>query len=223
MPGTKCSTRWWAPSIITATAPGREDFGENKPTMNLPNISDSHRHGNFKFYSKLTALFTGSMTIVLWGPFLQWQRNALRHIVKWKSETGRAAFNYSSEQQIRELACQANGEWCLEEQCIYLSGTVSNILSGQSQNINRLAIKAKGHSRAAKGVTINYQVRARVQVLVSPVTAQGRYRISPGAKLDFKALLSVVARLWGRPENSMGEGREQKLPHQQSPRCLLSR
>lgn len=137
------------------------------------------------------------MTIDLWGPFLQWQRNALRHIVKWKSETGRAAFSYSSEQLIRELACQANGEWYLQEQCIYLSGTVSNILSGQSQNINRLAIKAKGHSRAAKGVTINYQVRARVQVLVSPVTAQDRYGISPGAKLDFKALLSVVARLWG--------------------------
>lgn len=34
MPGTKCSTRQWAPSIITATAPGREGFGENKPTMN---------------------------------------------------------------------------------------------------------------------------------------------------------------------------------------------
>lgn len=128
----------------------------------LPNILEYGAHRHFKFYSKLMALFT--------GPFLQWQRDALRHIVKWKSETGQAAFNYSSEQQKGELACQANGEWCLEEQCIY----VSNILSGQSQNINRLAIKAKGHSRAAKGVTINYQVRARVQVLVWPVTAQSR-------------------------------------------------
>lgn len=146
------------------------------------------------------------MTIDLWGPFLQWQWNALRHIVKRKSETGRAAFNYSSEQQKRELACQANDEWCLEEQCIYLSGTVSNILSGQSQNINRLAIKAKGHSIAAKGVTINYQVRVKVQVLVSPVTAGTESRqvqswISRLSSQSWLACEEDPRTAWARAEN----------------------
>lgn len=40
---------------------------------------------------------------------------------------------------------------------MYLSGIVSDLLRDQSQNGNRLASKVKGHSGAARGVTINYK------------------------------------------------------------------